>query len=129
MLNEPTIDQLQALRLPGMLTAWQEQQRQADLASLGFDERFALLVEAEWRRRENERLGRHLRAAKLCLTLVLAGLATPLVLSLHSIVSMDCAVSQLPGWHSTIFPPDLMDLTDEHWASSVPARARTDLTG
>jgi molybdopterin-containing oxidoreductase family membrane subunit len=37
--------------------------------------------------------------------LVLAGLATPLVLSVHSIVSMDFAVSQLPGWHTTIFPP------------------------
>lgn len=65
MLNEPTIDKLQALRLPGMLSAWQEQQRQADLAGLSFDERFALLVEAEWLRRENERLVRHLREAKL----------------------------------------------------------------
>ena len=37
--------------------------------------------------------------------LLLAGLATPLVLSVHSIVSMDFAVSQLPGWHTTIFPP------------------------
>jgi molybdopterin-containing oxidoreductase family membrane subunit len=37
--------------------------------------------------------------------LVLAGLSTPLVLSVHSIVSMDFAVSQLPGWHTTIFPP------------------------
>ena len=39
------------------------------------------------------------------LSLVLAGLATPLVLSVHSIVSMDFAVSILPGWHTTIFPP------------------------
>lgn len=68
MLNEPTIDRLQALRLPGMLSAWQEQQRQTALASLGFDERFALVVEAEWLRRENERLVRHLREAKLRLT-------------------------------------------------------------
>jgi molybdopterin-containing oxidoreductase family membrane subunit len=37
--------------------------------------------------------------------LILAALATPLVLSVHSIVSMDFAVSQLPGWHTTIFPP------------------------
>ena len=37
--------------------------------------------------------------------LMLAGLATPLVLSVHSIVSFDFAVSHLPGWHSTIFPP------------------------
>jgi molybdopterin-containing oxidoreductase family membrane subunit len=36
---------------------------------------------------------------------LLAGLATPLVISVHSIVSMDFAISQLPGWHSTIFPP------------------------
>jgi molybdopterin-containing oxidoreductase family membrane subunit len=37
--------------------------------------------------------------------LVFAGLSTPLVLSVHSIVSFDFAVSLLPGWHTTIFPP------------------------
>ena len=37
--------------------------------------------------------------------LLLAGLATPLVLSVHSVVSFDFAVGMLPGWHSTIFPP------------------------
>ncbi|RME15194.1 MAG: hydrogenase [Bdellovibrio sp.] len=37
--------------------------------------------------------------------MLLAGLATPLVLSVHSIVSFDFAVAQLPGWHTTIFPP------------------------
>lgn len=37
--------------------------------------------------------------------LLLAGLSTPLVLSVHSVVSFDFAVSQLPGWHTTIFPP------------------------
>ncbi|WP_437201418.1 NrfD/PsrC family molybdoenzyme membrane anchor subunit [Planctomicrobium sp. SH664] len=37
--------------------------------------------------------------------LLLAGLATPLVLSVHTIVSFDFAVGQLPGWHATIFPP------------------------
>ncbi|MBX3452323.1 MAG: polysulfide reductase NrfD [Planctomycetaceae bacterium] len=37
--------------------------------------------------------------------LILAALATPLVLSVHTIVSFDFAVSQLPGWHTTIFPP------------------------
>ena len=36
---------------------------------------------------------------------LLAGLATPLVLSVHTIVSFDFAVSNLPGWHTTIFPP------------------------
>lgn len=37
--------------------------------------------------------------------LILAALATPLVLSVHSVVSFDFAVAQLPGWHATIFPP------------------------
>jgi molybdopterin-containing oxidoreductase family membrane subunit len=36
---------------------------------------------------------------------LLAALATPLVLSVHTVVSFDFAVSQLPGWHTTIFPP------------------------
>lgn len=37
--------------------------------------------------------------------LILAGLSAPLVLSVHTIVSFDFAVSQIPGWHTTIFPP------------------------
>ncbi len=37
--------------------------------------------------------------------MLLAGLATPLVLSVHSVVSFDFAVSIIPGWHTTIFPP------------------------
>ena len=38
-------------------------------------------------------------------SLMLAGLSTPLVLSVHSVVSFDFAVSIIPGWHTTIFPP------------------------
>ena len=37
--------------------------------------------------------------------MLLAGLATPLVVSVHTVVSFDFAVAQLPGWHTTIFPP------------------------
>lgn len=37
--------------------------------------------------------------------LILAGVSTPLVLSVHTIVSMDFATSVIPGWHTTIFPP------------------------
>ncbi|BDG10518.1 NrfD/PsrC family molybdoenzyme membrane anchor subunit [Anaeromyxobacter paludicola] len=65
----------------------------------------------EWRRRVygvfalgwrgSARAWRHYRIAYL----LLAGLATPLVLSVHTIVSFDFAVAQLPGWHTTIFPP------------------------
>ncbi len=39
------------------------------------------------------------------LSLILAGIATPLVLSVHTIVSFDFATSVIPGWHTTIFPP------------------------
>jgi molybdopterin-containing oxidoreductase family membrane subunit len=44
---------------------------------------------------------RHYKAAYL----LLAGIATPLVLSVHSVVSSDFAIGLTPGWHSTIFPP------------------------
>jgi molybdopterin-containing oxidoreductase family membrane subunit len=47
---------------------------------------------------------RHWRHYKVAYGL-LGGLATPLVISVHSIVSMDFTIAQLPGWHSTIFPP------------------------
>ncbi|HEO66072.1 MAG TPA: hydrogenase [Spirochaetes bacterium] len=39
------------------------------------------------------------------ISMVLAGLATPLVLSVHSVVSADFATANVPGWHTTIFPP------------------------
>jgi molybdopterin-containing oxidoreductase family membrane subunit len=51
--------------------------------------------------RGSERAFRHYRSAYL----LLAGLATPLVLSVHSVVSTDFAMALTPGWHSTIFPP------------------------
>ena len=47
---------------------------------------------------------RHWRNYEMCY-LLLAGLSTPLVLSVHTIVSFDFAISLLPGWHTTIFPP------------------------
>jgi molybdopterin-containing oxidoreductase family membrane subunit len=48
--------------------------------------------------------GRHWRDYMSAYTL-LAGVATPLVVSVHTIVSFDFATAQLPGWHTTIFPP------------------------
>jgi molybdopterin-containing oxidoreductase family membrane subunit len=47
---------------------------------------------------------RHYRRYEMAY-LLLAGISTPLVLSVHSVVSFDFAVSVLPGWHATIFPP------------------------
>jgi DNA replication protein DnaC len=65
MLREPTIEKLQALRLGAMAAAWEEQQRSAEATALSFDERFAMLVEAEWCARANKRVGRALKEAKL----------------------------------------------------------------
>jgi DNA replication protein DnaC len=65
MLNEPTLEKLIALRLNALATAWTEQQRNPESSSLCFDERLALLVDAEWLDRQNKRLARALREAKL----------------------------------------------------------------
>jgi len=65
MLREPTMEKLQSMRLGVMGAAWLEQQQNADVIALSFDERFAMLVDAEWMARENKRLGRALKAAKL----------------------------------------------------------------
>src|SRR6266545_4772777 len=68
MLNQPTADKLRSMGLSAMAEAWLRQQAEADVAALAFDERFALLVEAEWIFRENRRLSRALREAKLKLS-------------------------------------------------------------
>lgn len=68
MLNQPTADKLRSMGLAAMADAWQRQQAQADITALAFDERFALLVDAEWVYRENRRLARALREAKLKLS-------------------------------------------------------------
>ena len=65
MLNEPTIEKLQALRLDALCAAWAEQQKSPEIGQLAFDERLGLLVDAEHLARENKRLGRLLKEAKL----------------------------------------------------------------
>jgi DNA replication protein DnaC len=59
------MEKLQALKLAAMAAAWTAQQQDAAASALSFDERLGLLVEAEWLARENARLTRTLRAAKL----------------------------------------------------------------
>jgi DNA replication protein DnaC len=68
MLNPPTMETLHTLKLTAMATAWTTQQADAAVTGLSFDERFGLLVEAEWVARENLRLTRTLQAAKLKLS-------------------------------------------------------------
>jgi len=65
MLMEHTLQTLNALRLPGMAAAFEEQRTSAAAVSLSFDERFAMLVDREQTWRENRRIARLLREAKL----------------------------------------------------------------
>jgi DNA replication protein DnaC len=68
MLSEPTLEKLRAMRLDGMAARWLEQQKDASTTKLAFDERFGMLVDAEWQHRENKRLERVLKEAKLRLS-------------------------------------------------------------
>jgi DNA replication protein DnaC len=65
MLREPTIEKLHAMRLRTMASAWLEQDKSADTIALPFDERLALIVDAEMLARDNGRLTKNLRDAKL----------------------------------------------------------------
>jgi hypothetical protein len=65
MLAQPTQEQLTELRLFALDRAWQAQNEDPTTDDLGFDERLALLVDAEWTDRQNKRLVRLLREAKL----------------------------------------------------------------
>jgi DNA replication protein DnaC len=65
MLNAPTGEKLRHLRLDSMARAWEKQREDASLSGLTFDERFGQLVDAEYLARENKRLERLLREAKL----------------------------------------------------------------
>jgi len=64
MLNQPTLNQLRALKLTGMADAFEEQ-LQKPLSDLDFTERLAMLVEREWLLRENRKLSRRITQAKL----------------------------------------------------------------
>ena len=64
MLNQQTVDQLLRMKLSGMSRAYQEQLQQPT-PDLTFEERFGLLVDREWTYREDRRLKRRLKAAKL----------------------------------------------------------------
>ena len=65
MLREPTIEKLYAMRLRVMASTWLDQDRSPDTIALPFDERLALIVDAEMLARENARLVKNLKDAKL----------------------------------------------------------------
>ena len=62
---QSTLEQLKDMKLTGVLEAWQEQQAQPTYHNLSFNERLALLVEREYLRRQQQRLHRRLKQAKL----------------------------------------------------------------
>lgn len=68
MLSEPTLEKLRGMRLTAMADAFLAQQKSPDMTGLDFDERFGLLVDAEYMQRENRSLARRLREAKLRLS-------------------------------------------------------------
>src|SRR5262245_57990399 len=65
MLTEPTTEKLKSMRLDAMASMWTEQRNKPDVNRLAFDERFGMLVDAEYLHRENKRLEKALRDAKL----------------------------------------------------------------
>jgi len=65
MLNEQTMEKLTALKLNGMADAFKEQLEQPDIHQLSFEERFGLLVDRHWTWKEDRRMKRLLRNAKL----------------------------------------------------------------
>jgi DNA replication protein DnaC len=65
MLTSPTLDKLRDLNLLGMSRAYKEQIERADYQALGFDDRLGMLVDVELQERENRRLHRYLKAARL----------------------------------------------------------------
>ena len=65
MLNQPTLEKLQTMKLYGMADAFRTQMETADTSQLSFEERFAMLVDQQWLWKENRALARRLRAAKL----------------------------------------------------------------
>jgi DNA replication protein DnaC len=68
VLTQPTLEKMEALKLYAMAEAWLEQQKNAELGKLSFDERLGLLVDAESLARENARMARFLKEAKLRLS-------------------------------------------------------------
>jgi DNA replication protein DnaC len=65
MLNEPTIEKLQTMKLYGMADAFRAQLETTETHQLGFEERFGLLVDQQWLWKQNRALQRRLQVAKL----------------------------------------------------------------
>ena len=65
MLNQQTLDKLYIMKLLGMADGFKEQLQQPSFQDLSFDQRFGMLVDGQWTWKENKRLKRLLKDAKL----------------------------------------------------------------
>ena len=65
MLNQQTIDKLHTMKLIGMAQAFTDQLHQPDMDRLSFAERFGLIVESQWTWKEDNRMSRYLKNARL----------------------------------------------------------------
>ncbi len=65
MLNEATLDKMQAMKMTDMAESFTHQLRSSDYSELSFEERVGLMIDCEWTAREQRKLSRRLRAAKL----------------------------------------------------------------
>ena len=103
MTKEPTLEKLYDMKLDVMANAWLEQQRSADVVALSFDERFAMLVDAESLARENKRLCRALKEAKLRISSAsIEGVDYPLKRELDKSVVRQLATCTWVAEHQTV---------------------------
>ncbi len=103
MLREPTIEKLHAMRLRIFAAAWLEQDKSPDTVALSFDERLALLVDAEMLARDNARLSKNLRDAKLRIAdACIEGIDYPRERGLDKAVVRQLATCRWVAGHQTV---------------------------
>jgi len=124
MLNEPTLDKLRGLRLGTLADAWLEQQGSADTQALGFDERLALLVDAEWLDRQNKKLARNLREAKLRLSqAAIEGIEYPAKRKLEKAVIRQLATCQWIEAHQNVIITGMTGVGKTYLACALAQQA------
>ncbi|HMK85535.1 MAG TPA: ATP-binding protein, partial [Steroidobacteraceae bacterium] len=103
MMREPTLEKLHAMRLRVMASTWIEQDQSPDTIALPFDERLALLVDAEMLARENARLTKNLRDAKLRISnACIEGIDFPRTRELEKAVVRTLATCRWVTEHQTV---------------------------
>jgi DNA replication protein DnaC len=103
MLREPTLEKLQTLRMRTMAAEWTAQDASPDVLTLSFDERLALLVDAEMLARDNARLTKNLRDAKLRISeACIEGIDFPRTRELDKVVIRQLAACRWVSEHQTV---------------------------